>query len=80
MEMHEIRYFLAASRTLNFHRAAEAVHVTQPALTRAIQKLEAELGGLLFHRERNHVRLTDFGCLMRSHLEEILQRSEVAKE
>lgn len=80
MEMHEIRYFLAASRTLNFHRAAETANVTQPALTRAIQKLEAELGGLLFHRERNHVQLTDFGCLMRSHLEEVVRRSEAAKE
>lgn len=80
MEMHEIRYFLAASRTLNFHRAAEMANVTQPALTRAIQKLEAEFGGPLFHRERNHVQLTDFGCLMRSHLEEIFRRSETAKE
>lgn len=80
MEMHEIRYFLAASRTLNFHRAAETANVTQPALTRAIQKLEAELGGLLFHRERNHVQLTDFGCLMRTHLEEVLKRSQIAKE
>ena len=39
--MTEIRYFLAVSETLNFHRAAERCHVTQPAL----QKLEAELGG-----------------------------------
>ncbi len=63
MEMHEIRYFLAACQTLNFHRASEDVHVTQPALTRAVQKLEAELGGHLFHRERGHVQLTDFGRL-----------------
>lgn len=80
MEMHEIRYFLAASRTLNFHRAAELANVTQPALTRAIQKLEAELGGPLFHREHNHVQLTDFGCVMRSHLEEVARRSEAAKQ
>lgn len=80
MEMHEIRYFLAASETLNFHRAAERCCVTQPALTRAIQKLESELGGHLFHRERNQVRLTDFGCLMRTHLEDVFRRSECAKE
>lgn len=80
MEMHEIRYFLAASRTLNFHRAAELANVTQPALTRAIQKLEAELGGPLFRREHNHVQLTDFGSVMRSHLEEVARRSEAAKE
>ncbi|HTV67945.1 MAG TPA: LysR family transcriptional regulator [Rhizobiaceae bacterium] len=80
MEMHEIRYFLAASQTLNFHRAAELVHVGQPALTRAIQKLETELGGYLFHREKGHVRLTDFGSLMRGHLDEVLKRSEIAKK
>ena len=73
MEMHEIRYFLAACETLNFHRAAAHCHVTQPALTRAIQKLEAELGGLLFHRENNQVQLTEFGRMMRPHLQEVLR-------
>jgi DNA-binding transcriptional LysR family regulator len=77
--MHEIKYFLAACRTLNFHRAAELSHVSQPALTRAIQKLEAELGGHLFHRERSQIRLTDFGRLMRSHLEQVLQQTDTAK-
>jgi LysR family transcriptional regulator, hydrogen peroxide-inducible genes activator len=79
MEMHEIKYFLAACRTLNFHRAAELSHVSQPALTRAVHKLEAELGGHLFHRERSHIRLTDFGRLMRSHLEQVLQQADTAK-
>lgn len=79
MEMHEIRYFLAACHTLNFHKAAELAHVSQPALTRAMQKLEAELGGHLFHREKGHVQLTGFGRLMRTHLDEIHQRSETAK-
>lgn len=75
VEMHEVRYFLAACEALNFHKAAERCHVTQPALTRAIQKLEAELGGRLFNRERSHVRLTDFGLLMRPHLDEVLRRT-----
>jgi len=79
MEMHEIKYFLGACRTLNLHRAAELSHVSQPALTRAIQKLEAELGGHLFHRERSQIRLTDFGRLMRSHLEQVLQQTDTAK-
>lgn len=77
--MHEIRYFLAACETLNFHRAADRVHVGQPALTRAIQKLEAELGGFLFKREKAHVYLTDFGELMRGQLEDVLKRTEAAK-
>ena len=44
MEMHQVRYFLAVARTLNFTRAAEESNVTQPSLTRAIQKLEEEFG------------------------------------
>ena len=43
MEMHQIRYFLAVCDCLNFTRAAETCNVTQPALTRAVQKLEEEL-------------------------------------
>lgn len=80
MEMHQIRYFLAACDTLNFHRAADECHVTQPALTRAIQKLEAELGGLLFHRAHSRIQLTDFGRLMRPHLEEVLKRTRAARQ
>jgi DNA-binding transcriptional LysR family regulator len=52
MEMHQVRYFLAVARTLNFTRAADECNVTQPSLTRAIKQLEAELGGDLFRRER----------------------------
>ena len=48
MEMHQVRYFLAVSRTLNFTRAAEQCNVAQPSLTRAIRQLESELGGDLF--------------------------------
>ncbi len=65
MEMHQIRYFLAVCSTLNFTRAAEQCNVTQPALTRAIQKLEEELGGLLFRRERKLTHMTDLGNLVR---------------
>ena len=53
MEMHQVRYFLAVCETLNFTRAAENCNVSQPALTRAVHKLEEELGGLLLRRENN---------------------------
>lgn len=79
MEIGEVRYFLAACQTLNFRRAAEQCHVTQPALTRAIQKLEAELGALLFCRDRNQVRLTEFGRLMRPHLQQVLDDRDRAR-
>jgi len=63
MEMHQVRYFLAVARTLNFTRAAEECNVTQPSLTRAIKQLEAELGGDLFRRERP-AGLTELGQRM----------------
>lgn len=68
MEFHQIRYFLATSETLNFTNAAAQCNVSQPALTRAIKKLEEELGGPLFRRERNRTHLTDLGHVMREHL------------
>jgi len=79
MEMHQIRYFLAVCGTLNFTRAAEQCNVTQPALTRAIQKLEEELGGLLFRRERKLTHMTDLGNLVRPQLESILKQSDQAR-
>src|SRR5215475_2004872 len=64
MEMHQIRYFLAAARTLNFTQAADECHVAQPSLSRAIRNLEEELGGDLFRRERSLSHLTALGKLM----------------
>lgn len=79
MELHEIRYFLALSETLNFTRAAEACHVTQPALTRAVKSLEDKLGAPLIHRERGNTHLTELGRLMRPYFVEMVSRLEEAK-
>jgi DNA-binding transcriptional LysR family regulator len=68
MEMHQVRYFLAVARELNFTRAAEECNVAQPSLTRAIRQLEGELGGDLFRRERPHAQLTELGQRMLPHL------------
>jgi DNA-binding transcriptional LysR family regulator len=78
--MHQIRYFLAVCEALNFTRAAEACHVSQPSLTRAIKALEDELGGPLFRRERNNSHLTGLGEMMRPHLSQVLIETEAAKE
>ncbi len=80
MEMHQIRYFLAVAETLNFTKAAEQCNVTQPALSRAIQQLEQEVGGLLLRRERTLTHLTDLGRLMRPYLEQILRQADEAKQ
>ena len=78
MELSQVRYFLALAKTLNFTRAAEACNVTQPALTRAIQRLEEELGGPLLHRERNLSQLTDLGRVMLPHLDAAYLAAETA--
>lgn len=64
MEMQQIRYFVSLARTLNFTRAAEECNVSQPALTRAIQALEGELGGDLIRREGRLSHLTELGKRM----------------
>ncbi|MEM9061455.1 MAG: LysR family transcriptional regulator [Pseudomonadota bacterium] len=79
MEMHQVRYFLAACETLNFSRAAGACDVAVPTLTRAIKKLEDELGGDLFRRERHLTHLTDLGRLMQGHLGAAHLAAEAAK-
>jgi len=79
MEMHQIRYFLAVAETLNFTRAAAACHVSQPSLTRAIHKLEDELGGPLFRRERERTGLTELGRLMKPYLEQTLSLAQAAR-
>ena len=62
--MYQIRYFLVVAQTLNFTRAAEECHVSQPALTRAIHLLEDEFGGRLLTRERTLSHLTELGKRM----------------
>lgn len=79
MEMHQVRYFLAAAKTLSFTRAADTCHVSQPALTTAIKKLEEQLGSPLFHREGRQIQLTEFGRRMEPHLSHILQQAKAAE-
>jgi LysR family hydrogen peroxide-inducible transcriptional activator len=79
MEMHQVRYFLAVAQELNFSRAAEKCNVSQPSLSRAIQQLEGELGGPLFHRERHLTHLTDLGEMVRPHLETVYEAAVKAK-
>jgi len=79
MEMHQVRYFLAIAEELNFSRAAEKCNVSQPSLSRAIQQLEGEFGGHLFHRERHQTHLTELGQMVRPHLETVYNAAVKAK-
>jgi len=79
MELSQIKYFVALAQTLHFTKAAEICNVSQPALTRAIQKLEQELGGPLFHRERSHTQLTALGQTVLPSLERALAAARDAR-
>ncbi len=79
MEMQQIRYFLALTRTLNFTRAAEECNVSQSALTRAIQALEGELGGELVRREHSRSHLTELGKRMLPLVERCYESALTAK-
>jgi len=80
MEMHQVRYFLAVAKELNFSRAAEKCNVSQPSLSRAIQLLEGEFGGQLFRREHSRTHLSDLGKMIRPHLETVYNAAKKAKE
>jgi DNA-binding transcriptional LysR family regulator len=78
--MHQVRYFLAVARLLNFTRAAEECHVAQPSLTRAIKQLEEELGGELFRRERNLTHLSELGHRMLPLMQQCFDSAQAAKQ
>jgi DNA-binding transcriptional LysR family regulator len=61
MELRHLRYFVAVADTLNFTKAAAALNLAQPSLTRQIQNLEDEIGVRLLDRSKKHVALTEEG-------------------
>ena len=80
MELYQIRYFLAVADTLNFTRASEKVFVSQPALTKAVQRLEQTVGGRLFDRAKSPVQLTELGQAMLPSLRHIHDSAVLAQE
>ena len=79
MDFNQVRFFLAVSETLNFTRAAELCHVTQPALTQSVKRLELELGGELIHRDGRNTELTVLGQTLRTHFQQIDQTRKLVK-
>jgi DNA-binding transcriptional LysR family regulator len=72
LDLAHLRSFLAIVRYGGYHRAAEALHLTQPAVSRHMRKLEAELGGQLFTRRGRGVELTEFGERAAAELGDVL--------
>ena len=78
LELRHLRYFLAVADELNFSRAAERLHVAQPALSAQIRAFEKQLGCELFHRTTRKVELTPAGELLLPDAREIVGRADEA--
>ena len=76
MELRVLRYFLEVARQGNITRAAEALHVTQPTLSRQLQDLEKELGAPLFIRSKRRIELTEAGLFLKARAEEMTTLEE----
>ena len=76
MELRVLRYFLAVAREETISGAAEAVHVTQPTLSRQMMDLEEELGKTLFLRGKRRITLTEEGMFLRKRAQEIVELVE----
>src|ERR1700733_769472 len=61
LDLRKLRYFVAVADKLHFGRAADELHIAQPALSRQIRALEHDLGTPLFTRDSHGVALTDAG-------------------
>lgn len=79
MELNEIRYFLAVAKTENMHKAARDIGVSAGSLSKAINKLEDELGVKLFSRVGRNIQLTDHGKYLKSKGHDLLHFEESIK-
>jgi DNA-binding transcriptional LysR family regulator len=79
MDLRHLRYFVAVAETGHFGRAADQLHIVQPALSMQIRALEEEIGGALFTRTSRKVALTEAGALLLVEARRTLAQAERAK-
>src|SRR5687767_11661560 len=80
VELAQLRYFLTVASQGNFTRAAHELRLSQPALSRAIAKLEQELGQPVFERKPRSIQLTPAGELLRVRAQQVLALVEDTKD
>jgi DNA-binding transcriptional LysR family regulator len=80
LELSELRAFLVLTNRLHFGQAAEALHVSQPALTKQMQRLEAKVAGPLLIRGYRRVTLTPAGEILRDRARSLLREAEIAEQ
>ena len=64
MELHQLNCFLEVAKLEHITQAAEQLHITQPALSKVIARLEEDLGVKLFDREGQNIRLNEYGTVV----------------
>ncbi len=80
LELSELRAFLVLAEHLHFSHAAEVLHVSQPALTKQMQRLEAKVAGRLLVRGYRKVALTPAGEILRDRARRLLREAEAAEQ
>lgn len=78
LDLRVVRYFTVVAEHSNFHRAADALHLAQPSLSRQIQRLEGRLGVRLFDRTKQGSRLTEAGRIFLPQAQELLRSARQA--
>jgi DNA-binding transcriptional LysR family regulator len=77
MEISQLKLFIQVCNDKSFSKAAENLHISQQGLSKTIKNLEMELGGYLFIRSRNGVKLTDFGHLLFEKSNEVVSKFDI---
>lgn len=80
MNIEDLKLFINLSETLSFSQTAKNLHVTQPAVTHTINKLEVELGFKLFNRTKRNVFLTKSGQFLHDNIQSLLLKLDLTIE
>lgn len=79
LDIKQLHYFIAVSEHMNFSKAAERLHISQPSLSNAIKKLEEEIGSPLLERNTRNLQLTEAGEVLFERAKVIVKNMEVLK-